>query len=130
MTGREDGAARLAPLLRERVDGDRGEYADDHDHDHELEQGEPASSVSRVPHGVTECSGCATGGKHASARKRRLLVGARWRTENGEPIYDRRVHLTLGETWLVIIGEAPIAEREFCEAYIDHVLASLRMRES
>ncbi len=58
-----------------------------------------------------------------------LDVGARWRTEDGEPIYDRRVHLTLGETWLVIIGEAPIAEREFCEAYIDHVLASLQLRE-
>jgi hypothetical protein len=58
-----------------------------------------------------------------------LDVGARWRTENGEPIYDRRVHLTLGETWLIIMGEAPIAEREFCDAYIDHALASLQMRE-
>ena len=58
-----------------------------------------------------------------------LDVGARWRTEGGAPIYDRRVHLTLGETWLSVIGEAPIAEREFCEAYVDHILASLQMRE-
>jgi hypothetical protein len=58
-----------------------------------------------------------------------LDVGARWRTESGEPIYDRRVHLTLGETWLVIIGEAPFAERAFCDAYVDHVLASLQLRE-
>src|SRR5271170_6607108 len=28
-------------------------------------------------------------------------VGARWRTEDGEPIYTRRVHLTLGSTWLM-----------------------------
>ncbi len=58
-----------------------------------------------------------------------LDVGARWRIEDGEPIYGRRVHLMLGEIWLIIIGEAPIAEREFCDAYIDHVLASLQLRE-
>lgn len=58
-----------------------------------------------------------------------LDVGARWHTEEGEPIFDRRVHLTQGETWLILIGQAPIAEREFCEAYTDHVLASLQMRE-
>lgn len=58
-----------------------------------------------------------------------LDMGARWRTEDGEPIYDRRVHLTLGEAWLIIIGQAPIAAREFCEGYVDHVLGSLQMRE-
>ena len=56
-------------------------------------------------------------------------VAARWRAESGEPIYDRRVHLTLGGTWITILGEAPIAEREFCDAYVDHVLASLQIRE-
>lgn len=58
-----------------------------------------------------------------------LDVGARWRADTGEPVYVRRVHLALGETWLIITGEAPIAEQEFCDAYVDHVLASLRIRE-
>jgi hypothetical protein len=57
-----------------------------------------------------------------------LDVGARWRTEEGEPIYARRAHLSLGSIWLMITGEAPFAEREFCDAYVDHVLASLRLR--
>lgn len=58
-----------------------------------------------------------------------LDVGARWRAESGEPVYVRRAHLAVGETWLIITGEAPIVEREFCDAYVDHVLASLRIRE-
>jgi hypothetical protein len=58
-----------------------------------------------------------------------LDVGARWRTEGGTPIYVRRTHLAVGATWLIITGEAPIAEREFCDAYVDHVLASLQLRE-
>jgi hypothetical protein len=58
-----------------------------------------------------------------------LDVGARWRAESGDPIYSRRTHLAVGETWLIVSGEAPIVEREFCEAYTDHVLASLRFRE-
>jgi hypothetical protein len=58
-----------------------------------------------------------------------LDVGARWRAESGEPVYVRRTHLALGETWLIVTGEAPIVEREFCDAYTDHVLASLQLRE-
>jgi hypothetical protein len=59
-----------------------------------------------------------------------LDVGARWRAEaSGEPVYVRRTHFALGETWLIIAGEAPLAEREFCDAYTDHVLASLRIRD-
>jgi hypothetical protein len=57
-----------------------------------------------------------------------LDVGARWRNEEGEAIYARRAHLPLGSTWLMITGEAPFAEREFCDACVDHVLASLRLR--
>ncbi|UQA59898.1 DcrB-related protein [Polyangium aurulentum] len=57
-----------------------------------------------------------------------LDVGARWRADSGEIVYVRRTHLALGETWLIITGEAPIIEREFCDAYIDHVLASLQLR--
>jgi len=59
-----------------------------------------------------------------------LDVGARWRIDTGEPIYGRRVHLMLGETWLIIIGETPMAGREFCDACVDHVLASLKFRDS
>ena len=57
-----------------------------------------------------------------------LDVGARFRTEAGDPVYARRAHLALGSTWMMIVGEAPFAEREFCDAYVDHVLASLRLR--
>ena len=56
-------------------------------------------------------------------------VGARWRAESGEPVDTRRTHLTLGSTWLIVAGEGPGAEREFCDAYVDHALASLRFRE-
>lgn len=58
-----------------------------------------------------------------------LDVGARWRAESGEPVYVRRTHLALGKTWLIITGEGSIVDRAFCDAYIDHVLASLRLRE-
>ncbi len=56
-------------------------------------------------------------------------VGVTWRSGNGETVYTRRAHLTLGSTWLMFTGEAPSAEREFCDAYVDHVLASLQVRE-
>jgi hypothetical protein len=56
-------------------------------------------------------------------------VGARWRAEDGEPVYTRRAHLSLGSIWFMIVGEAPITERETCDACVDHVLGSLRMRE-
>lgn len=56
-------------------------------------------------------------------------VGARWINDEGEPTYTRRIHLTLEATWLIIAGEALWIERERCDAYVDHVLASLRLRE-
>ena len=58
-----------------------------------------------------------------------LDVAARWRSENGEPVYVRRIHFIAGETWLILTGEAPIAEREFCDAYVNHVAGSLQLRE-
>jgi hypothetical protein len=58
-----------------------------------------------------------------------LDLGARWCTEEGEAIYTRRTHLTVGSTWLIFAGEAPFSERAFCDAYLDHVLASLQLRE-
>jgi hypothetical protein len=58
-----------------------------------------------------------------------LDVGVRWRADDGEPIYTRRAHLSLGSTWLMIVGEAPSTERELCDTYVDHVVASLRIRD-
>jgi hypothetical protein len=56
-------------------------------------------------------------------------VGVRWRTDAGDPIYTRRVHMILEPSWFMIVGEAPHAERERCDAYVDHVTASLRVRD-
>ena len=56
-------------------------------------------------------------------------VGASFRTGEGEAVYTRRAHLTLGSTWLLITGETSSAESELCDAYFDHVLASLQIRE-
>jgi hypothetical protein len=56
-------------------------------------------------------------------------VGARWRTEEGESVYTRRTHLILGSAWLIVTGEVPWSERELCNAYVEHVLASLQLRE-
>lgn len=56
-----------------------------------------------------------------------LEVGARWRDEGGV-VYTRQTHLVLGATLVSIIGEAPLEEREFCDAYIAHVVSSLRAR--
>lgn len=56
-------------------------------------------------------------------------VGARWRADDGEPIYTRRTHLTMGPTWFIIAGEGPATDREFCDAYVDHVLTTIRLRE-
>ncbi len=58
-----------------------------------------------------------------------LDVGARWRTETAEPVYDRRVHFTSGDAWLIVIGEAPMGERDFCDAYVDRVIGTLKLRE-
>lgn len=55
--------------------------------------------------------------------------GVRWRDKDGTPVYTRHTHLALGSTWLIVAGEAPVVDREFCDGYVDHVLGSLRLRE-
>ena len=55
-------------------------------------------------------------------------IAARWRDEAGL-VYSRQAHLVLGPTLLIVAGEAPIEEKEFCDAYLEHVLASLRPLE-
>jgi len=56
-------------------------------------------------------------------------VGARWREEDGTPMYTRRVHVALGLTWMIFTGEVPMVDREFCDAHIDHIVGSLQLRE-
>jgi hypothetical protein len=54
-----------------------------------------------------------------------IELGARWRDDAGL-VYSRQAHLVLGPSLLVLAGETPIEEREFCDAYMDHILASLQ----
>lgn len=56
-------------------------------------------------------------------------VGARWRDEDGTPMYTRRVHVALGSNWMIFAGEVPMVDREFCDAHVDHIIGSLQMRE-
>lgn len=56
-------------------------------------------------------------------------IGVRWRDDTGTPIYTRQTHFTLGPQWLIVAGEAPLSDREFCDASVDHVLGSLELRE-
>jgi len=55
-------------------------------------------------------------------------VGARWRADTREEIYTRRTHLLLGSTRLIVTGEAPLADQDFCDSYVDGVLATLELR--
>ncbi len=54
-----------------------------------------------------------------------IELAARWRDDAGL-VYSRQAHLVLGPTLLIVAGEAPIEEQAFCDAYMDHVLATLR----
>lgn len=56
-------------------------------------------------------------------------IGMRWRNDTGAPIFTRQTHFILGSLWMIVGGEAPMGEREFCESYVDSVLGSLRLRE-
>lgn len=56
-------------------------------------------------------------------------ISVRWRDDEGAPIYTRQAHFALGTSWLIVAGEAPIADKDFCDGYINHVLESLRLRE-
>jgi hypothetical protein len=60
------------------------------------------------------------------AGKPAIDVGARWRGEDGEPMYTRRVHLVRGTTWLAVCAEGPVEDSAFCDAYLAHALATLR----
>ncbi len=63
-------------------------------------------------------------------------VGARWRSDAGQPIYTRRVHLALdqatreigGRVWLIFTCEVFFDEREAADAHLTHVIGSLKLR--
>ena len=57
-----------------------------------------------------------------------IELGARWRDDAGL-VYSRQAHLVLGPTLLIVAGESPMEEQEFCDAFVAHVLASLRPLE-
>jgi hypothetical protein len=52
-------------------------------------------------------------------------IAARWRDDAGL-VYSRQAHLVLGSTRLIVAGECPMEEKEFCDACVEHVLATLR----
>lgn len=56
-------------------------------------------------------------------------IGVRWRDKDGVPVYTRQAHVGLGSTWIIVAGEAPVADREYCDGCVDHVVASMRLRE-
>lgn len=60
--------------------------------------------------------------------QRAIDIGASWNTDNGIPAYTRRTHLALGEMRFIVTGEVAMVEREYCDAYINHVLGSLKFR--
>jgi hypothetical protein len=55
-------------------------------------------------------------------------LGVRWRDDDGTPVYTRQAHLVLGTSWLIVAGEAPLGDREFCDGCVDRALGSLRLR--
>lgn len=57
-----------------------------------------------------------------------LDVGARWRDDKGM-IYTRQAQVAVGDTLLIIAGESPLEDRDHCDACVDHVIASLRLRD-
>ena len=54
-----------------------------------------------------------------------IEIAAQWRDTAGF-VYSRQAHLVLGATLLLVAGETAIEERAFCDAYVEHVIASLR----
>jgi hypothetical protein len=56
-----------------------------------------------------------------------IELGVRWRDDDGV-VYTRQTHFVLGSTLMTVAGEVPLEEREFCDAYVDHVVESLRPR--
>jgi hypothetical protein len=57
-----------------------------------------------------------------------LDQAVRWR-DGADAVYVRQVHLAVDATWLIITGEADLADRPACDAYVERVLDTFRLRE-
>lgn len=55
-------------------------------------------------------------------------IATRWREKDGSPVYTRRIHLTLGSTWMILAAEGPAQRRAFCDEQLDHVVGSMKLR--
>ena len=56
-----------------------------------------------------------------------IELGTRWRGDSGM-VYQRQAHIGLPDIVLLLVGNAPLEERATCDAYMDHVLWTLRLR--
>lgn len=52
-----------------------------------------------------------------------------WRGSDGSMVYQRQCHVPANGVWLILNATVAVAAREGCDAFFDHVLASLRLRE-
>lgn len=57
-----------------------------------------------------------------------IEVGVRWRNDDGD-VYTRHAHIEVSGTWLMIAGEAMLPERAACDALMEEVLSTFRLRE-
>jgi hypothetical protein len=57
-----------------------------------------------------------------------IEVAAKWRHESGM-VYSRHVHVVHRGSWLIFAGESPLEDRPHCDAYMDHVVQSIRLRD-
>lgn len=56
-------------------------------------------------------------------------IRTRWRHEQ-KVMYQRQAHLGAPDTWLLFAMTAPLAEREACDRYMEHILTSFRLHDA
>lgn len=57
-----------------------------------------------------------------------IEICSRWRHE-GTVLYQRQAHLAAFDTWMLFGMTAPLAERALCDASLDRILTTLRLRD-
>jgi hypothetical protein len=58
-----------------------------------------------------------------------MEVCARWRHDAGT-VYERQAHLQDGGVWVILSMRTPFEDRATCDAWMEHILSSLRLRGS
>ncbi len=56
-----------------------------------------------------------------------IEVGIRWRGDDGM-VYQRQTHLGLADHVLLLVANGPLEERPACDACMDRMLATLKLR--